>query len=271
MFQLTEIVFYSIRFRSIWYTILWEKSQSIPNLASMMNIKPNLSYGVPWKTSDECTLVKSTISVPSIKKIKRSFVVESSDSHNSPKAISFPIIFAAIQALSLFHSTTKDQLTIGIVVGFANKTRLNNFTALPITLHRPTNWEVLNDESFQEIFFDTIQQLQQQVEEKQTMVASIYSITNIYDIAVPVNNYIDVLISGIPLCTKKQLSIDEIKVKSVSGTMISHTMPVHVLHLSDMALVHTTTHIRTNDVMIPKLTAFNEQINRWLGDWCHGI
>lgn len=246
------------------YVPIYNETIMIKNIFksfSFLNLKKNLSYDYPWKKSSNCKLVKSTTNVKIIKKLKK-YISESYDH------ISFPVIFSAIQCLSIFNSTKKNCLTIAIVVGFKNDTRFNNFTALPVVIDRPDNWESLNSENFKNIAVDFINKLNKKIEENKHMVPTIYSLTNIYDITIQVNNYIDILFSGIPMCINHQQSIDGININKVSGTMPYHNMPIYVLYLSDFNNVHTTTHIRTNDVDISSLVEFNNNINQWLLTTC---
>ena len=98
------------------------------------------------------------------------------------------------------------------------------------------------------------------------MIPLFYSLTNIYNIKTSINKKIDVLISGIPTCKDNQINLDGIDVSYISGTMPYSTLPIYILHLSDLNNVYNSFHIRTNDINVKKLNNFNSVLLNYLNN-----
>ncbi len=235
--------------------------QTIPLTFKYLNKKSNLSYDYSWKKYKKTkSFIKFNINIKLLKKLKNKI------NNNLLKndKISFPIILASLQTMIIFNSTKKDKLNIGITVAFSNKCRFNNFSALPVIINRPKNWNNINIKNFMILFYEIIFKLNEKVNKFKNILSLIYSITNIYNFKFGLNKNIDVLISSIPMCTKNKLSINNVNLKNTIGFLHGHTMPIYIMNLSQLGHVNSMIHIRTDDVDINKIKYFTDNINKWL-------
>ncbi len=171
-------------------------------------------------------------------------------------SISFNVVFSALMVLQLFGSTDRDRLCVGLAVAFRNESRFNNFSAVAFEIHRPPTSETPTTLDDQVV--DMVRHLRSKMNDAMPMIPLLYSITNVYNIDVSLNKTIDVLLSGIPMSTKTELSIDGTRVSELDGTMPYHTSPVYIQYLSHTRHVFVTTHLRTNDVDPSKIKQFEE-------------
>jgi hypothetical protein len=208
--------------------------------------KLNLSYDYHSRKTDYCKIVKAKIPISFVKKYKKNVSSELGEQ------VSFPIVFCAMQSLSIFYSSKKEFLNVGVVVAFNNKNRFNNFTAIQIKLKRPSDIDNL-ETNFEDICKEMIKNVQKKAKENYFKLQLFYSITNIYNSTISLNKTIDILISGIPMCKKQQHTFKGIVVGDVWGSLPYHSMPVYQFYLSDMNYSYLTTHIRTNDIDCEKL------------------
>ena len=228
--------------------------------------KKYLKLDYPPRQSHTCNIIRSKISLNLIKKLKNKISVW------NKSTINFSSVFSLIQAMSIFYSSNKEMVTIGIVVGLSNKNRFNNFTAIPITLNRPKllkgnkiNSIELKKFEFYKCYKELYIDFKNKFESNKFYVDLLYSLTNIYDFTLPINKtMIDILISGIPTNNNSQSKLNGIEISKFSGYNFYHSTPIYILYLSDQNNVFTTIHSRTNDVNIIKLKEFNNNIEKYL-------
>ena len=95
--------------------------------------KRNLKFDYDWNfdiKKDKLKLVKNNINTNVIKKIKHEIENETN------KKISFVIVVSALQIYSIFESSNVKKLNFGIVYGFINNNRFNNFTVIIIEVKK---------------------------------------------------------------------------------------------------------------------------------------
>ena len=102
-----------MRLPEFHYIPIYNEFQTLYGLGrSLINgiPKQHLSLDYPQEKSDNCKIIKSKIPLSYIKGLK------SKASEAIGEKISFAVVFSALQALSIFYSTNKSMITIGIVV-----------------------------------------------------------------------------------------------------------------------------------------------------------
>ena len=236
--------------------------QTIPLAIEYLNNKRNLSYDYSWKKykKTKC-FFKFNINIKILKKLKNKI------NNNLLKndKISFSIILASLQSMIIFNSTKKDKLNIIITTAFENKSRFNNFSALPILINRPENLSDININNFLIIFYDMIFKLNEKTNKSKNLLISFYSISNIYNFNFTHFKNIDVVISSIPIMnTKNKLSINNVNLINTNVFFHGHTMPIYIMNLSLIEHINSMIHIRTDDVDINKIKIFTDNINKWL-------
>lgn len=229
---------------------------SMQHLPETLAIKRQLKHLIPWNSGfDDSAIVKTAVNIKQVKAIKRTLKQHDME-------LPFPMVFGAIQLMGMFYASNVDKLSVGLTVGFNNTSRFNNFTMIPIMVDKP--FTQLTTGNFKESLMAMLKQMYGTLKKTKHLLHSIYSITNVYNFDTYINDHIDVLLSGIPMCTKQQHQFDGIEFKDVSGTMPCHTSPVYILFLSDMYKVFTTQHIRTNEINVDLLNRYNDSLAEWL-------
>ena len=229
---------------------------SMQHLHETLAVKRQLKHLIPWNSGfDDSTIVKTTVNIAQVKVIKRALKQQDME-------LPFPMIFGAIQLMGMFYASKVDKLSVGLTVGFNNTSRFNNFTMIPIMVDKP--FTQLTAGNFKEAIMVMLKQMYATLKKTKHLLHSIYSITNVYNFDTYINDHIDVLLSGIPMCTAEQHKFDGIDIKYVSGTMPCHTSPIYILFLSDMYKAFTTQHIRTNEVNVAMLNHYNDSLAGWL-------
>lgn len=225
-------------------------------LHETLAIKRHITSQVPWTSGlNDSIILKTKVSIASIKKIKNTLV-------QLDTPLPFPLVFGAIQTMGLFFSSNVDRLTIGVTVGFDNDSRFNNFTAIPIVVKKP--FQQLDSGNFITCMMDLMSQMYVKMTQFKHLIPAVYSVTNVYNVDAYVNDRVDVLMSGIPMCIAEQHRFDGINIESAYGTMPCHTSPVYILFLSDTKDAFTTQHIRTRDINVSQLEYFNRCLPDWL-------
>lgn len=220
--------------------------------------KQYLTLHYPQHSSDTRWGVRHAYNLSIIKKLKKQITA------TVGYPISFPAVFACLQAMNIFSASEKTKISLGIVIAFNNKNRHNNFSALPVEIHRPKSWTTLGQNNFYTMFLELIKIVQKQVNKGKYKVSCFYSLTNIYNVGISLNKTIDVLVSGLPMCQNAQHTINGIEVGEIYAEMPYHTSPVYISYFSDFHFVYTTISIRTNDVDYRKVKQFSEQVDAWL-------
>ena len=229
---------------------------TMTHLHDVLAIKRHIKHLVPWNSGfDESTLVKSAIPIRPIKTIKSTL-----QQNGTP--LPFPVVFSAIQTMGMFYASNAKKLSIGVSVGFKNTNRFNNFTLIVAHVDRPV--KVITKNNFRSSTMSLLRQIHKQLDKTQHLVQSMYSITNVYNVDTYLNDHLDVLYSGIPMCLQDQHHFDGVNIENVCGTMPCHTTPAYVLFLSDTNTAFTTQHIRSNDINVAQLNYFNECLPDWL-------
>ena len=211
--------------------------------------KRNLSLDYPRDTTDYHNMIKTKIHISYIKELK------SLASNSLKEKVAFALVFSAIQTFVLFQSSKKERLTVGIVVGFKNTNRFNNFTAIVLDVKRPVDLSY-NTENLLLL----IKEMHKQGKRKMYQISLFYSLTNVYNLPLYLNKTIDVLFSGIPMCQTTQHSIDNIEIGDAFVTMPYHTSPVYIVNLSDTKYIYITQHFRTKDIQIKEVENINNKI-----------
>lgn len=211
--------------------------------------KRNLSLDYPRDSTDYHNMIKTKIQISYIKELK------SLASSSLKEKVSFALVFSAIQTFVLFQSSKKERLTVGIVVGFKNTNRFNNFTAIVLDIKRPVDLSYNTDN-----LLLLIEEMHKEGKRKMYQIPLFYSLTNVYNLPIYLNKTIDVLFSGIPMCQTIQHSIDNIEIGDVFVTMPYHTSPVYIFNISDTKYIYITQHFRTKDIQIKEVENINNKI-----------
>lgn len=118
--------------------------------------------------------------------------------HNLSKSLktkySYTSTVGAISGMYVFKTITKNNINIGMVYTFKNKKRFNNWSSFIVNLTRPTNCQTIYEE-----LLDIAKQIDNAIEKyAQSSIVLNYLITNVYNMNIFTNKYIDVLVSCIP-------------------------------------------------------------------------
>ncbi len=207
--------------------------------------KKKLTYDSDWKTGLKENLIPLQIkrynyNLYNIKKIKEYL--------NMHYKFGFTNTIAIIFALYTFENITKNTFNIGLLTGFLNEERFNNFSCLIVNLKRKENWNKIS-------LFEKIDHISKQFDyaNKSYAKSSIgynYLITNIYNISINANNFIDVLISVAPttepvLFNKKPASIKYI---DMYGTSMALYVGCYTINEDVIFTVYS----RSNDINLDK-------------------
>jgi hypothetical protein len=107
---------------------------------------------------------------------------------------SYTSTVGAISGMYVFKTITKNNINIGMVYTFKNKKRFNNWSSFIVNLTRPTNCQTIYEE-----VLDIAKQIDNAIKKyAQSSIVLNYLITNVYNMNIFTNNYIDVLVSCIP-------------------------------------------------------------------------
>jgi len=107
---------------------------------------------------------------------------------------SYTSTVGAISGMYVFKTITKNNINIGMVYTFKNKKRFNNWSSFIVNLTRPTNCQTIYEE-----LLDIAKQIDNAIKKHaQSSIVLNYLITNVYNMNIFTNNYIDVLVSCIP-------------------------------------------------------------------------
>ena len=247
-FNYIPVVNEALMAKSVWL--------SLEHIHDTLAIQRQFKHLISWNTGcADSTLVKTKVNIAQVKTIKRAIKQRNME-------LPFPMVFAAVQLLGIFYASKVDKLSVGVTVGFDNNSKFNNFTVIPIMVDKP--FTELNRDTYTESIMTLLTSMHSTLQKTSHLLHSIYSITNVYNFDTYLNDNFDVLLSGIPMCTKKQYHFDGIDINTVSGTMPCHTSPIYILFLSDMYHAFTTQHIRTNEINVEQLKQYNEYLSDWL-------
>ena len=247
-----------IELKNFIYIPIYNEINSINNLKKTffylnktIFTKQYLKLDYPQKENHKHYLIKQKIPIDIIKKTKNEIEKKIN------RKISFNIVYISSQLLQLFNSIKKDKISIGITIGFNNKSRINIFSLICLEINRPSNFDKIKDDI--DIFLIEMSiTLQKKIDAGNFLIPLFYSLTNIYNISIKLNNCIDVLFSSCPLTIKKDFMIDNIKITDMSGTMPYHTAPIYIYYLSTNEYIFVTNHIRTEDVDRDNLKKFGK-------------
>ena len=176
----------------------------------------------------------------------------------------FSFLLIAFQLYLIFNSSKEDfdTLTIGIVMAFSNKTRRNNFTALPIKIVKPK----LKNNNLLDYVKNILNQLEKKSKDNYHYIQSIYTFTNIYDFNFAVNSCIDLLVSGFPMCKKNDFCINNVKLVNTE-TIFRHTsMPLYIYHMSTLDDIFLSYNIKTKQIDEQKIVDNSVKVNNFLKD-----
>lgn len=196
------------------------------------------------------------INLNDFKKLKNSF----------KNKVNFSFLLISIQLYAIFNSLdeSKNKLTVGIVMAFSNKTRRNNFTALPVVITKPAK-----DLNIIDYISNILNQIEYQYNKNSHYITSIYTFTNVYDAGLKVNSYVDLLVSGFPMCKTNQFSINNIGLKDTK-TIFRHTsMPLYLYHMSDLNNIYLSYNIKTKEIDICKMEKNLEVLENFLVTYTH--
>jgi hypothetical protein len=155
---------------------------------------------------------------------------------------SFTTTIGAISGMYAFKTITKNDINIGMVYAFKNKQRFNNWTSFIVNLIRPTNCKTIYEE-----LLDIAKQIDNAVKKyaQSTMVLN-YLITNVYNMNLFTNNYVDVLVSCIP--TSKVILFNGTKAEVNRYDMYGTTIPLYMCFGTSNENVNAFICSRSSDV-----------------------
>jgi hypothetical protein len=136
----------------------------------------------------------------------------------------FSNIIAIIVALYTFENITKNTFNMGILAGFINETRFNNYSCIIINLKRKENWNKIS-------LLDKIHHISKQIDYvnksyAKTSIELYYLITNKYNFNFYTNDLLDVLVSCLP--TTNPWVFNNKPVKVIQTEMYSTSMPLYI-------------------------------------------
>lgn len=177
------------------------------------------------------------------------------------KKVNFSFLLISLQLYSIFNAADNNlnKLTIGIVMAFSNKTRRNNFTALPVVINKPES-----DLDIMSYIKNILNQIETQYHENNHYITSFYTFTNIYDLNVKVNSFIDFLVSGFPMCKNNNFCIDSVELESTKTIFRNTSMPIYMYHMSDLNKIYISYNIKTNEIDTKKVKDYSEKVNHFL-------
>jgi hypothetical protein len=155
---------------------------------------------------------------------------------------SFTSTVGAISGMYVFKTITKNNLNIGMVYAFKNKERFNNWSSFIVNLTRPTNCQNIYEE-----LLDIAKQIDNAIKKyAQSSMVLNYLITNVYNINIFTNNYIDVVVSCIP--STNVISFNGTKANVDRFDMYGTTLPLYMCFATSNENVNAFVCSRSSDV-----------------------
>lgn len=248
MFKLNEICLdspvlnYKIIPKFYYYPTLTEL-RLIPGFIGYIRSlsKRKLTYDSDWKSGLKKDLTPIQIkyynyNLCNIKKIKEFL--------NLHYKFGFSNIITIIIALYTFENITKNTFNLAILTGFLNETHFNNFSCVIINLERKENWNKIS-------LLDKIHHISKQFDyvNKSYAKSSIgynYLITNIYNINIRANKFIDVLVSVGPSTEPVIFNKKPAKIKCMD--MYGTSMPLYAGCFTNNDTINFELINRSNDI-----------------------
>jgi hypothetical protein len=209
--------------------------------------KRSLSYDVCWK-KEKTPLFKKHYSIEKSNffQIKRYL-----EKHHDGK-YGFSSSLAVISALFILKYTKKNKISIGLTSAFNNTEKFNNFSACILIIERPDNWKQMNTKEQLKNIGHQINDALFSYGREQSLL--FYLISNIYEFDFYANNYIDCIVSCVPIrfplvFNKKPANIDNIE-------MYGTSMPLYIGYWTNNEQICVDLFSRTYDVKLKKDTPF---------------
>jgi hypothetical protein len=252
------------------YTPVWQELTLIPGLIRMMTSlsrEPGRSDAFPsfhrflsvdsdWKRElQPIQHKKYTNRLGSIKRIKGYL------SKRFTSSFSFSATLAVISAIYALENTTKDSLNVGILSGFRNETRFNNFSAIIIRVVRPDEWQFAS-------LLDRVHAVAAQVHSAMASYGKEYAliaylVTNVYNVNWYTNELVDCLVSCAP--TPGRVMFHGREASLLHSEMCGTTVPMYIGFYTSNECVRTGVisrsrelHLETKDTL--QIDEMNEQI-----------
>lgn len=213
---------------------------------------PQLKNHYNFKQHYEAFEGQITGSIDTIKNIKK----ENEATYG--QKISFPTILSTLLVKNVFNTLTKNKnyINLGIITAFSNNTRFNNFSLIMITVYKPEYWSKLSDS---EQYNYILKQIHKDMTEtgKAKMCAT-YLVTNIYNIHIYSNHYIDVLVANLP--TNNNINFGNKLIEFENFDFKNGTScPLYCNMITNNSKYKLTYEVRTNDIDYNQL--FNTELN----------
>ena len=252
------------------YTPVWQEIALIPGLISMTTslscererweVFPSfhrfLSVDSDWKRElQPIQHKKYTNRLDSIKRIKEYL------STRFTQSFSFSATVAVISAIYALENTSKDGLNVGLLVGFRNNTRFNNFSAIIIRVVRPDEWPFAS-------LLDRVHAVAAQVHSAMASYGKAsaliaYLVTNVYNVNWYTNDIVDCLVSCAP--TPGRAMFHGRDANFLHSEMCGTTVPLYVGFYTSNECVRTGVFSRSFDLQLDRkdtlqIDEMNEQI-----------
>lgn len=252
-----SIIDYSVIPKFNYVPFLTEASTLPGILGSVKSLtKRKLSVDSDWKT-ELMPLEKKKYSnkIGNVKQIKGYL-------NTKFNKFGYSATLAVISGIYTFENTTKNEINVGIAAAFINDTRFNNFSSFIIHLNRPANWCNI---SLVDKLNDVAKQIDYAINSygKSSTVIN-YLITNVYNLNLYTNNFIDVLVSCAP--TQKHCSFNgkdaDLEQIEIYGT----SLPLYLGFWTANSNVVTSVFSRSNELKLNNMNSLQideimEEIN----------
>lgn len=183
---------------------------SIPNF--IVPVERALIYEPHWKLDKQPAMFDIQHGLEYYKGIKRS----------SNSKISFTSVVAAYILSSTFEHISHDYLAIGVLVAFNTACRFNNYGIITAKIKRrsPNMSMVQYAES-----------IHHELNSRKEMAGATYIGGNVYNSDLTYGS-IDILLSGFPMTTKEDITINGVRLKRTRQYLASTTAPIYCMFLS---------------------------------------
>jgi hypothetical protein len=217
-----------IKIPNFYYYPIITELMILPSIRKLINnYKSNLEYYPSWKIKGSRTRsIDFQIELKKIKKFKKKL-----------KGLAFISCTTAFIVKGIFDTTKTNSLSVGILSAFESDKRFNNYGVIIIEIDRKKNTSLI----------ELTKYINDLILFKKDLALTNYVIRNVYNSDFSFGNF-DVLMSGFPMTTNKEISINNIKLKKTRQLLNYHVQPVYCMFLSCTRYINFTISIRCPDI-----------------------